>query len=214
MEIRLQMEKEILVLIGPSGSGKTTILQCLAGLLQPVSGYIKLNGRTLYSAAEKINVPSRYRRIGYVFQDYALFPHMTVCQNVLYGLKREKRNNSYLLNPLELLRSFGIAHLMNRYPGQISGGEKQRVALARALAAQPDLLLLDEPFCAVDRERRAILYRELRQWQQEWRIPVVLVTHDEEDAGALGNTVITLTGGILYGSRLVGETRWEGMRKC
>ncbi|CEO88164.1 ATP-binding cassette domain-containing protein [Syntrophaceticus schinkii] len=191
IEMPLHVEQEILVLCGPSGSGKTTILQCLSGLLKPVSGFIKLNGRVLFSDKEKINLPPRERNIGYVFQDYALFPHLTVKQNVTYGIKKDHRNSS-LLDPLKLLHSFGIGHLAERYPGQISGGEKQRVALARALATQPELLLLDEPLCALDKDIRSTLRFELRKIHQEWQIPFILVTHDEEDAAVLGDTKMSL----------------------
>lgn len=192
IEMKLEVDQEILVLCGPSGSGKTTILQCLAGLLKPVSGLIKLNGRTLFSDKDGINLPPRDRKIGYVFQDYALFPHLTVKQNVMYGT-RKPCSKLTSLDPLSLLHSFGIGHLAERYPGQISGGEKQRVALARALAAQPELLLLDEPLCALDKDTRIILRHELKSINQEWQIPFILVTHDEEDAVVLGDVQISLS---------------------
>lgn len=192
IEMSLHVEREILVLCGPSGSGKTTVLHCLSGLLMPVSGFIELNGRVLFSEKDKINIPPRERNIGYVFQDYALFPHLTVKQNVTYGLKKHSNHRSSLLDPLELLHSFGIAHLAERYPGHISGGEKQRVALARSLASQPELLLLDEPLCALDKDIRSTLRFELKKIHCEWQIPFVLVTHDEEDAAVLSDTKISL----------------------
>lgn len=188
---------QILVLWGPSGTGKTTVLECLAGLLTPTSGTIELDGRLLYSSAETINVPARNREIGYLFQNYALFPHMTVEQNVLYGLRCKKsfKQNKTKLDYRALLDSFGLLHLINRFPGQLSGGEKQRVALIRALILQPRLLLLDEPFSSLDRQSKTRLRQELKNMHKEWHIPIVLVTHDEEDAASLGNVLLSINKG-------------------
>lgn len=192
LDIELSLEKEILVLWGPSGAGKTTVLHCLAGLRTPTSGLIKLNGRTLYSCNDNINVSTRFRNAGYVFQDYALFPHKTVKENISYGLKCRCKNASSSKDPSDLLAAFGINHLENRYPGQLSGGEKQRVALARALAVKPELLLLDEPFSALDRKTKEKLREEIKKLHQEWNIPFILVTHDEEDAQLLGQKIVHL----------------------
>ncbi|MCL6479786.1 MAG: ATP-binding cassette domain-containing protein [Peptococcaceae bacterium] len=196
LDLHLEAGREILVLWGPSGSGKTTTLQCLAGLLKPDRGGIRLNGKILYSPEGGIDVPTRFRNVGYLFQDYALFPHLTVKQNVLYGLKGKKNGavNSGV-DPESLLRSFGVGHLVNRYPRQLSGGEKQRVALARALVVQPQLLLLDEPFSALDKDTKLVLRREVKQLHQEWRIPFILVTHDEEDAAFLGDRILFIEKG-------------------
>lgn len=185
-----------MVLWGPSGAGKTTVLQCLAGLQSPSSGLIKLNGRVLYSSGPKTDVPTRLRNVGYLFQDYALFPHMTVRDNVLYGVKCGRQSDWGTTKGLaELLNSFGVGHLTHRYPRQLSGGERQRVALARALAAKPQLLLLDEPFSALDRKTKISLRKELKRIHQNWKIPFILVTHDEEDAGFLGEKTILLENG-------------------
>nr|WP_066633505.1 ATP-binding cassette domain-containing protein [Desulfolucanica intricata] len=193
LDINLAIGNRILVLWGRSGAGKTTTLRCLAGLLKPSSGYIKVNDRTLYSSAEGINVATRFRNVSYLFQDYALFPHMTVRQNVLYGLKNKKGiQGCYVSDPVELLDSFGVGHLIDRYPGQLSGGEKQRVALARALAVQPQLLLLDEPFSALDKTNKLNLRREIKNLHRRWQIPFVVVTHDEDDAAFLGDRVVHL----------------------
>lgn len=198
LELSLKANNQIVVLWGPSGAGKTTVLQCLAGLLNPGSGFIKLGHRTLYSSEENIFVPARHRNIGYVFQDYFLFPHMTVRQNVLYGLKNKKRElRDSSINPLELLDSFDVGHLIDRYPGQLSGGEKQRVALARALVVQPDLLLLDEPFSALDKNTKLSLRKEVKKLHRQWQIPFILVSHDEEDAKYLGDVIISLEKGRL-----------------
>jgi len=194
--VQLKADNQILILLGPSGSGKTTILHLLAGLFKPDEGFIKINERILYSSGEKINNPPQSRNVGYLFQNYALFPHMTVRQNVIYGLKSKGcRQDGSALDPLELLDSFGVGHLIDRYPSQLSGGEKQRVALARALVVQPNLLLLDEPFSALDRNTRISLRQELKKLQQQWQIPFVLVTHDEEDAHFMGDVIVTLENG-------------------
>jgi molybdate transport system ATP-binding protein len=196
LDVQLKADNQILILLGPSGSGKTTILHLLAGLFKPDEGYIKINDRILYCSGEKINNPPQSRNIGYLFQNYALFPHMTVKQNVFYGLKSKGcRQEGSALDPLELLDSFGVGHLIDRYPSQLSGGEKQRVALARALVVQPNLLLLDEPFSALDRNTRISLRQELKKLHQQWQIPFVLVSHDEEDARFLGDVIVTLENG-------------------
>ncbi|NLB19176.1 MAG: ATP-binding cassette domain-containing protein, partial [Syntrophomonadaceae bacterium] len=176
---------QILVLCGPSGSGKTTILECISGLLSPAGGDIELAGKVLFSSGLNVNVPARDRRVGYLFQDYALFPHKTVKQNVVYGLRSSSEKNG--LDYKKVLESFGVLHLIDRFPGQLSGGEKQRVALARALVVQPQLLLLDEPFSALDNKSKQKLQQEILRLHSDWQIPMVLVTHDEEDALALGD---------------------------
>ncbi|TYO94593.1 molybdate transport system ATP-binding protein [Desulfallas thermosapovorans DSM 6562] len=197
LNLELKLDNRILVLWGPSGAGKTTVLHCLAGLRKPTSGIIRLNGRTLYSSADKINIPTRKRNVGYLFQDYALFPHMTVKQNVMYGLKNSKQRLAGApVNALDLLDSFGVGHLKDRYPRHLSGGEKQRVALARALAIQPELLLLDEPFSALDKNSKIKLRRELKDIHTLWQIPFVIVSHDEDDAGFLGDEILTLNKGL------------------
>ena len=195
LQVELKVSNQIVVLWGPSGSGKTTVLHCLAGLRNPSSGFVKINNQVVFSSEEKINIPTRLRNIGYLFQDYALFPHMTVKKNVLYGLNSTKKKTAKTLDPLELLNSFGVGHLMDRYPRQLSGGERQRVALARALAVQPRLLLLDEPLSALDKETRLNLRQELKNLHRQWKIPFVLVTHDEEEAKFLGDQIISMEKG-------------------
>ncbi|OPY58554.1 MAG: Sulfate/thiosulfate import ATP-binding protein CysA [Pelotomaculum sp. PtaU1.Bin035] len=201
LDLHVKIGSQILVLCGPSGSGKTTVLHCLAGLLKPSAGFIKLNDRFLFSSGEKINIPTRLRNTGYLFQDYALFPHMTVRHNVMYGLKRKRRAGANV-DAVELLKSFGVGHLADRYPGQLSGGEKQRVALARALAVQPQLLLLDEPFSALDKSTGESLRQEVKKLHRQWKIPFVLVSHDEEDAQFLGDVIVSLENGQLRGCSL------------
>ncbi|CCO09213.1 ATP-binding cassette domain-containing protein [Desulforamulus hydrothermalis] len=194
LDFQVQINNEILVLWGPSGAGKTTILHCLAGLVKPSSGLIRLNKQVLYSSEDKIHLSPQDRNVGYLFQDYALFPHMTVRQNVMYGLRSKKTFQSNI-NPVEILNSFGVGHLTDRYPRQLSGGEKQRVALARALAVQPKLLLLDEPFSALDKSTKESLRQEVKKLHRQWQIPFILVTHDEADTHYLGDRIISLNKG-------------------
>lgn len=197
LDISFKINDGILVLWGPSGAGKSTVLHCLAGLQNPSSGFIKLNNRIWFSSDEKINIYPRFRNVGYLFQDFALFPHMTVRKNVMYGLKAKKQRESDLCKNLhEFLDSFGVRHLMDRYPGQLSGGEKQRVALARALAVQPDLLLLDEPFSSLDKNTKCSLRKEIKVLHEKWKIPFVLVTHDEDDVRFFGEQVLSLDGSL------------------
>ncbi len=211
LDINFQIDKQIMVLWGPSGAGKTTILQCLAGLQKPTSGTIKLGHRALFSSEEKISVPARFRNIGYLFQDYALFPHMTVRNNVLYGLKEKKQTGSNI-DPVELLDSFGVGHLIDRYPNQLSGGEKQRVALARALFVEPQLLLLDEPFSALDKNTRITLRQEIKNLHRRWGIPFVMVSHDEEDADYLGDVIISIDKGRVKEKNLTKKAEFQVIR--
>jgi molybdate transport system ATP-binding protein len=198
LDVDLQVNNDqILVLWGPSGAGKTTILECLAGLRSPDEGMIKLDDTLLYCTPENISIPTRNRQIGYLFQDFALFLHMTVEENVVYGMhcQPQRKPEKTTLNYKILLDSLKVLHLLHRFPNQLSGGEKQRVALVRALILQPRLLLLDEPFSSLDRESRGKLRQVIKDMHQNWQIPLVLVTHDEEDAATLGNVVISLNQG-------------------
>ncbi|MEW5818244.1 MAG: ATP-binding cassette domain-containing protein [Spirochaetota bacterium] len=169
-------KNEILVLAGPSGSGKTTILECLAGIQKPVAGLIKINDKILFSTVKKVNLPSCQRQVGYIFQDYALFQHINVKQNILYGVKNKKAANIEV-KLTEILTLFELTSLKESYPAQLSGGERQRVALARALLTEPSILLLDEPLSALDRDLRAKIRKEIKKLHAVWQIPFVLVTH-------------------------------------
>ncbi|HET6420197.1 MAG TPA: ATP-binding cassette domain-containing protein [Geobacteraceae bacterium] len=198
VEVEFAFEQGILVLFGPSGSGKTTVLNCLSGLVRPDSGAISLGDRIFFSSVQGIDVPVRKRRTGYVFQHYALFPHMTVKDNVLYGVPgrhKMKVKDRYRMSVLEVLEMLKITRLQDRYPSELSGGEKQRVALARALMVEPELLLLDEPLSAVDHAMRKDLRQELRQLQRIWRIPFVLVTHSREEMKVLADEVLFMKAG-------------------
>ena len=184
----------LIVLFGPSGSGKSLTLQALAGTVQPDAGRIVLDGRTLYDSVSRLDLPPQQRRVGYVPQHYALFPHLTVAQNIGFGLTRLSRQ-ARAQRVGGLLDLCGIQGLEHRLPRQLSGGQQQRVALARALALQPQLLLLDEPFAALDAALRDTLREELVQGQARWGIPTLIVTHDLDDVFALGQRVIVYDGG-------------------
>lgn len=204
LNINITLNTEILVLWGPSGAGKTTVLQTLAGLSTPGQGLIKLGDTVLFSSKDRVNISTRFRNIGYLFQDYALFPHLTVRQNVMYGLRCKRQSCGRTpQDPLALLSSFSVGHLVDRYPRQLSGGEKQRVALARALAVQPDLLLLDEPFSALDKNIKDTLRQEIKKLHRQWKIPFIMVTHDEEDASFLGDKIISLEKGCSRNKPMV-----------
>jgi len=171
-------------LYGPSGSGKSLTLQAIAGLQRPTAGHIRIGGRTLFDAARGIEVPPHERRIGYLFQHYALFPHLSVRQNVAFGLtswRRHRLEAADARRVQSLLERFGLAEMADSRPARLSGGQQQRVALARALACEPRVLLLDEPFAALNPMLRAALRHELAEVRRQWNIPAVMVSHDAED---------------------------------
>src|SRR6266705_514146 len=182
------------VLFGRSGSGKSTTLRCLAGLERPERGTIRFGDEIWFDAARGIFLPPQRRRIGYLFQDYALFPHLRVAQNIGYGLGKiaapERRQRIE-----EITTLLGLAGLEDRYPRQLSGGQQQRVALARALVCRPRLLLLDEPLSALDAPSREDLRRQLRHWLVALRLSTIMVTHDRIEAFALGDHVAVFEAG-------------------
>jgi molybdate transport system ATP-binding protein len=184
----------ITILFGPSGSGKTTVLRGIAGLLRPQHGRIAVGERTLFDAASRIDLPAARRRIGYVAQDLALFPHLSVLENVKYGIAHLDRAEAERRADA-VLTSFGIADLRARKPGAISGGERQRTALARTLVTDPDALLLDEPLAALDYATQTRILDDLRVWNRARRIPIVYVTHAHREVFALGERVVALDHG-------------------
>jgi molybdate transport system ATP-binding protein len=186
LELALAVGRETFALVGPSGAGKTTVLRAVAGLARPERGSVRLGDRVLFDADLRVDLPPEERRVGFVFQDYALFPHMTVEQNVAYGGRARTH---------ELLDRFRIGHLAKARPGQLSGGERQRVGLARALARDPGVLLLDEPLSALDAHTRAGVRAELKELLDELELPVLLVTHDFHDAAVLAERVAALDQG-------------------
>jgi molybdate transport system ATP-binding protein len=187
--LRLTLDVDsTLALVGPSGAGKTTVLRAIAGLVRPASGRIVCGDEVWFDAAKDISRPPDRRRVGLVFQDYALFPHLTVRQNIEYAQRRRAD---------EYLERFSIRHLEHARPGDLSGGERQRVALARALARDPDVLLLDEPLSALDTHTKAGVRSQLNDVLRGLGIPVLLVTHDFEDAAALADQVGVVVDGEL-----------------
>jgi molybdate transport system ATP-binding protein len=189
LDVQLAVESgECLALAGPSGAGKTSILRVAAGLLRPAHGRVHANGGTWLDTDRDIDVPAELRRCGYVFQDYALFPHLNAWQNVAYPLRGISRHERRA-RALELLERFGLADRADARPRTLSGGERQRVAVARALARRPDVLLLDEPLSALDSRTRADAARELGALLRESDAPALLVTHDFAEAAQLGDRV-------------------------
>ncbi len=188
LDVTLQCGRgEILAVVGPSGAGKSTLLRCIAGLEKPDDGEIRCDGK-VWSRAERFMLKPQQRRIGLLFQDALLFPHMSLLENIQFVCKQEKE-------ALNLLESMGIAHLKDSKPRQISGGERQRGALCQVLARKPRLLLLDEPFSALDVENRLSLRERLMSITAEKNIPALLVTHDLVDAMTMAGRIISLING-------------------
>jgi molybdate transport system ATP-binding protein len=186
----------VTVLFGPSGSGKTTVLRCLAGLEPPGEGTIQFDGEVWFDAGTQISVPVQKRNIGFVPQDYALFPHLTVAANIGYGLQGQTAAQK-ISRVGTILRQLGLEGLENRLPRELSGGQQQRVALARAVIRRPRLLLLDEPLSALDTPTRQRLRGELHAQLAQLGIPTILVTHDRYEAAALGDQLVVLDQGCV-----------------
>ena len=197
LELALALPVGVTVLFGPSGAGKSTCLLALAGLVRPTRGHVLLAGRSLFDAARKVDLPPHARRVALVFQTLSLFPHLTVHENVAFGISRSLSSAARDALARRWLERMQVAELGARRPATLSGGEAQRVALARALASAPALLLLDEPFSALDRALRRELAREVRALVDELQIPALLVTHDAEDAATLGERTVLLRDGRL-----------------
>jgi molybdate transport system ATP-binding protein len=198
----------VAVLFGPSGAGKTLTLQCLAGLITPDAGRIAVDGRVLFDRAAGTNVPAQARRIGYVFQGYALFPHLTVAQNVGFGL-RDRPRAERARRVAAVVERLGLAGLDHRYPRELSGGQRQRVALGRALAIEPALLLLDEPLSALDAPRRRALRDELRALLGEVGTAAVVVTHDFTEAYRLADHIVVYDAGRVVQAAPRAELLWQ-----
>ncbi len=198
IDISFSVGSGFTVLMGSSGAGKTSVLRMIAGILAPDEGSIKINSQTYFDSANKINLPIQARRIGFVFQDYALFPHLTAEQNIAYGVKANNRQLK-LEKARQMLALFRIEHIGKRIPREMSGGEQQRVALARALASDPLIVLLDEPLSAVDFETRSRLLDEIENAQQQINIPFIYVTHNEAEAERLGQDRIVMQNGQITG---------------
>lgn len=206
---------DAVVLFGPSGSGKTLTLQAMAGLMRPSGGRIELDGRALFDHAAGIDLPPKDRGLGYLFQDYALFPHLSVTGNVGFGLnpgwpgKLSREQNERVRAMLE---AFGLGQLAAERPARLSGGQRQRVALARAMMASPAALLLDEPFSALDPLLRVRMRRELAATLEKFGIPAVLITHDPDDVAAFAKTLVVYRNGCVV-EQLEMETEDERKRR-
>lgn len=194
LDINLHVNQELVALFGPSGAGKSITLQIIAGLIRPDRGYVSIHDRVLFDSQRRINCPVQERRVGYVTQDYTLFPHLSVADNIAYGLRRHSKaqQRQAVADMLDLMHLHGYE---KHYPNELSGGQQQRVALARALVTQPDVLLLDEPFSALDASIRAQLRAELRQLQTQLNLPTLLVTHDLGEANLLADRMAVYHAG-------------------
>jgi molybdate transport system ATP-binding protein len=198
----------VAVLFGPSGAGKTVTLQCLAGLVRPDAGRISVDGRVLFDAVAGIDVPPQRRRVGYVFQGYALFPHLTVGDNIAFGLRDRPRADRRRRTG-EVVERLELQGLERRYPRELSGGQRQRVALGRALAVDPALLLLDEPLSALDLPLRRALRDDLRAVLRQWGRAAVVVTHDFTEAYRLGDRIVVYDRGRVIQAAARSELLWQ-----
>ena len=208
LDVRWEAEDAVVGLFGPSGAGKTLTLQCLAGLITPDAGRIVVDERVFLDTAAGVNLPPQARRVGYVFQGYALFPHLSVAENVAYGL-RDRPRAARARRVAEVLERLGLAGLERRYPRELSGGQRQRVALGRALAIDPALLLLDEPLSALDAPLRRALRDELREVLAGWGTAAVVVTHDFTEAYRLADRIVVYEDGRVIQAAPRAELLWR-----
>ncbi len=198
LQVSLHSRARRLVLFGPSGAGKSQTLKMIAGLVRPDSGHVRIGTRTLFDSSCGVNLSPQSRRLAFVFQDYALFPHLTVRQNIAFALRGGWRNPRQRVRDPRVerwLETFQLPAVADHFPEQISGGQRQRTALARALVTEPTALLLDEPFAALDGRLRQRLREELAQVQAMLDVPMLLITHDEADVRALADEVVHLRAG-------------------
>lgn len=205
LDVDFEAPRGITILFGPSGSGKSTALQIVAGLLNPDEGRVELGDEVWFDSATRANLSVHRRHVAYVFQSLALFPHMTGLGNVCYGIDRDIPRDERTDRAHAMLERLGVDHLARRRPGTFSGGEAQRVALARAMATSPRILLLDEPFSALDRDLRIQLATEVRSLVDDLELPAIQVTHNHGEARALGDRIIRMHEGRIAATGSVDE---------
>lgn len=210
LDISFTSDVSRLVLYGPSGAGKSVTLKAIAGLLRPDSGRICVDGEILFDTASAVDVAAERRRFGYVFQEYALFPHLTVRQNIAFGLRRawvNPRRDVASATVDRWLDALELRPFATRHPDELSGGQRQRTALARALVAEPRALLLDEPFAALDSGLRGRLRAELGELQARLGLPLVLITHDADDVDLLADEVVHIDAGRVVAAAIAATQR-------
>ncbi len=193
LDVAFELDHPVTSLFGPSGSGKTSVLAAIAGFLQPASGSIRLGDQTVLDTAAGLHLPPEQRRVGVVFQEHLLFPHMTVEANLRYGQKHRRQRRSVSMD--RVVEVLQVGALLGRYPGKLSGGERQRVAIGRALLSGPELLLMDEPLASLDRALKARILSYLERVVAEWGIPTLFVTHSQAEVRRLAHWVIVLKQG-------------------
>jgi len=206
LDAAVASDRRLVALIGPSGAGKTTLLNCVAGLIRPLEGHVRVAGVTLFDRAARIDVPAHRRRLGYVFQDGRLFPHLRVQGNLRYGQRFVPPGEAHA-DEAAVIALLGLERLLHRWPSTLSGGEKQRAAIARALMTSPRALLLDEPFASLDAARKGELMPYVERLRDELDIPILLVSHDRAEVDRLAQEVVSLEGGRVLSPAPAGSGR-------
>jgi molybdate transport system ATP-binding protein/putative spermidine/putrescine transport system ATP-binding protein len=201
LNVQLKLGREVLALLGENGSGKSTTLKVIAGLVTPDEGYVRIGNTLAFHSELGINLPPQRRSIGFVFQELALFPHLNVYENIAYGLKVRGYSKAKVSEEVEaMMHTLGLTELRSHMPSELSGGQKQRVALARALVVKPKLLLMDEPFSALDQRTKQEVREEVRNILETFSMPAIIVTHDYEDAAILADRICVLSNGRIKSS--------------